>query len=48
VSFYLVEPGRIKSNSFMKGMRQIERFIEEISKLSSLNKTVIEQGYSIF
>ena len=27
-----VDPSRIKSNSFLMGMKQIERFIKEISK----------------
>jgi hypothetical protein len=30
---FAVEAGRIKSNSFMIGMKQIELFIEEISKI---------------
>jgi hypothetical protein len=30
---FAVEPSRIKSNSFLKGMKQIERFIEEVSKI---------------
>ena len=29
---FAVEPGRVKSNSFMKGMKQIERFIEAVFK----------------
>jgi hypothetical protein len=29
---FAVEPSRIKSNSFMKGMKQIERFIASKTK----------------
>ncbi len=38
-----VEPSRIKSNNFMKGMIQIEKFIEAVPKIKSKYETFWER-----